>query len=218
MNQTRDHRPGQELVFFGKIAADVCHEMRNTLSIIAEYAGLAADLLAVDEHGACRDPVRVKELAASIVEKVRTGTQAMERFSRFAHSADVQTTSFDLAALAENMTALSQRRVALRGCRLQAQLPDGTISVRANPLSLQCAMLSAIELMLECQERDTLATIEVSAQGSMARITISGRARGSDNLSDRIAEVAAIMNVLEGTANASLETGILMLTLALPID
>ena len=141
----------------------------------------------------------------------------MERLSRVAHSADVQTTSFDLAALAENMTALSQRRVALSGCRLEVQLPDGTISVTANPLSLQCAMLSAIELMLDYQEKDTLATIQVSTQGSMARIMISGKARGSDNLSERIAEVSAIMDVFQGTANVSWETGILLLTLTLPI-
>ena len=143
----------------------------------------------------------------------------MERFSRIAHSADAETTSLDLAALTENMTAMSQRRVALSDCRLEVQLPDGTISVTANPLSLQCAMLSAIELMLEYQERDTLATIEVATQGNMAGITISGKARGSDNdsLSDQIAEVSAIMEVLQGTASASWETGILSLTLTLPI-
>jgi C4-dicarboxylate-specific signal transduction histidine kinase len=217
MNQTPNPRPGRESAFFRKIGADVSHEIRNTLSIIAEYAGLAADLLALDEDGRCRDPVRVKELAARIVEQVRAGTETMERFSRVVHAADEQTTSFDLAALTENVAALSRRRAAQSGCRLEVRLPHGKLSVRANPLNLQCVLLSAIELILECRERDTPATIEVSAQGSVAGITISGRARESGNLPDRIAEISAVMDLMQGTAKASWEAGILVLTLGLPI-
>ena len=36
----------EDLAFFGRIGADVSHDMRNVLSVIGEYAGLLDDLLA----------------------------------------------------------------------------------------------------------------------------------------------------------------------------
>ena len=220
MNDVPHHHIRAEgLAFFGRIGADVSHEMRNTLSIIGEYAGLLNDLLAMAERGKPPDYAKLKGLTTRIANQVRKGTEAMERFSRFAHAADEQPASCDLTVLAGNVAALAQRRVALAGCRLEVQLPDHMLPVAANPFTLQQAVFSAIELMLEFQETGELTTIKVVAEASAAVITISGNAPVTETrLSDRISQLTIIMKELHGSVNAYRAERVLSLALTVPIQ
>lgn len=213
----------EDLAFFGKIGADVSHEMRNVLSVIGEYAGLVDDLLASAGRRRKLDFEKLQKLAASITRQVKKGTATMERFSRFAHAADAETASFDLTALTENVTALAQRHVALAGCGLEADLPDEAIPVRANPFSLQRAVFATIELVLESLEKGASVTIRLVGQGPTALISVSGSATsggggGDDELSDRISQLSAVMNELKGSIETSRENGILSLILTIPIQ
>jgi len=207
------------LAFFGRVGADISHETRNTLSIIGEYAGLLNDLLAMAEKGKPPDYEKLKGISAKIAKQVRRGTESMERFSRFAHAADERAASCDLTALARNVAALAQRRVALAGCRLEVKLPDRMLPVAANPFILQQAVFSAIELMLEFQEAGAVVTIKVLAEASTAVITISGNApvAGSE-LADQVSQLTAIMKELQGSVDAHRAEGVLSLALSVPIQ
>ena len=216
MNEELHHRVREDdLAFFGRIGADVSHEMRNVLSVIGEYAGLLDDLLALAEGGTPADPAKLKTLAVSMTRQVRKGTEVMERFSRFAHAADGQTASFDLAALIENMAALAQRHATLAGCRLETELPDQPIPVRTNPFSLQHVIFSAIQMILESMEKGELVTIKPVAQEAAAAIFISGRTTGEG--SGRLAPLSAVMSELKGEIETSWAEGRLSLILTLPI-
>jgi len=218
MNEAPYHRHApQQLAFFGKIGADVSHEMRNVLSIIGEYAGLLADLLAAAEAGRPLDHARLKQLSDNIVGQVRKGTGTMERFSRFAHTTDEPTASFDLTALAEDVAALAQRHVALAGCKLEVQLPNRAIQVIGNPFGLQHAVFSAIGIMLELLEKGEPATLRLDTEGSMAVISISGNAAPGGDLSGRISQLSAAMSELKGTAGTSWKDKMLSLVLTVPI-
>jgi signal transduction histidine kinase len=209
----------EELAFFGRIGADVSHEMRNVLSVIGEYAGLLDDLLARAEDGSRLDGSKLKQVSVKLTKQVRKGTEVMGRFSRFAHATDEQTASFDLNALTGNMAALAQRHVTLAGCRLEAELPDEAIPVRANPFSLQRAVFSAIEVILESLEKGELITMKLVTQGPAAVISVSGSAAagGGGQLSDRMSQLSAVMNELEGSVEKSWTDGILSLLLTIPI-
>ena len=74
----RRHR-AQELAFFGEIGASVSHEMRNVLSVVAEYAGLLDDLLVGAEGGKPLDPVRLKKLATGITRQVAKGAEVARK-------------------------------------------------------------------------------------------------------------------------------------------
>lgn len=219
MNEELEHRlRREELAFFGKIGADVSHEMRNVLSVIGEYAGLLDDLLALAKGRKSLDHARLRELSAKIAAQVSKGTETMQRFSRFAHAADEHTASFDLTALAGNMTALARRHVTLSGCRLEAELPQEPIPLRASPFSLQYAVFSAIQLILEFLQKGELATISLVNQGPTAVISISGSAAGGNGSSAKTSQLSAVMNDLKGSMETSWADGILTVSLTVPIE
>ncbi len=207
----------EDLAFFGKIGADISHEMRNVLSIVGENAGLLDDQLALAETGAPLDYEKLKELSARITRQVTRGTQTMERFSRFAHAADEEAASSDLTAITETVAALAERHVVLAGCKLEADLPDEAIHVKANPFVLQHAVFSAIELILESLESGQVVTIKLASRGATAVLSVSGSATGAGELSGRISRLSAVINELEGSVETSWEDGVLSLILTIPI-
>jgi len=206
----------EELAFFGRIGADVSHEMRNVLSIVGENAGLLDDQLMLAESGNPLDCEKLKELSARITRQVARGTRTMERFSRFAHAADEETASSDLTAITRTVAALAERHVVMAGCKLEADLPDEAICVKANPFSLQHALFFAIELILESLENGRVVTIKLAGRGATAVMSVSGSAAGAGELSRRISRLSTVMNELEGSVETSCEDGVLSLALTIP--
>ncbi len=206
----------ENLAFFGKIGADVSHEMRNVLSIVGENAGLLDDQLALAGSAKALDYEKLKKLSQRITRQVTRGTKTMERFSRFAHAADEEAASSDLTAITETVAALAQPHVVLAGCKLEADLPNKAIHVKANPFSLQHAVFSAIELILESLENGQVVTIKLAGRGAAAVMSVSGSAAGAGELSGRISRLSAVINELEGSVETSWEDGVLSLILTIP--
>ena len=140
----------------------------------------------------------------------------MERFSRFAHAADEEAASSDLTAITETMAALAERHVVLAGGKLEVDLPDEAIHVKAKPFSLQHAVFSAIELILESLENGQVVTIKLAGRGATAVMSVSGSAAGAGELSGRISRLSAVINELEGSVETSWKDGVLSLILTVP--
>ena len=206
----------EDLAFFGRIGADVSHEMRNVLSVIGEYAGLLDDILTLAEGGKPLDNAKLKKLSTNITRRVRKGSETMERFSRFAHAAFEEAASSDLTALTKTVAALAERHVVLACCTLETDIPDKPIPVKANPFSLQHAVFSAIELILESLEDGQVLTIKLAGRGATAVIAVSGNAADTGELSGRISRLSAVISELEGSVETSWEDGVLTLTLTIP--
>ena len=206
----------EDLAFFGKIGADISHDMRNVLSIVGENAGLLDDQLALAESGKALDYEKLKKLSARITRQVTRGIRTMERFSRFAHAADEEAAYADLRAITETVAALAERHVVLAGCKLEADLTDEAIHVRANPFVLQHAVFSAIELVLEFQENGRVVTIKLAGRGATAVVSISGSAAGAGELSGRISRLSTVIDELGGSVETSWEDGVLSLILTIP--
>jgi signal transduction histidine kinase len=219
MNEEPRDLRDEELAFFGRVGADVTHDMRNVLSVIREYSGLLRDLIGAATRKKPLDSEQLRKLSESITRQVKKGTELMERFSRFAHAADEQTASFDLAALTGNTAALAQRSVKLARCTLNLDLPEEPIPVRSNPLSLQHAVFSGIQLILESAGEGEAVAISVARRAPAAVISIAGRAAGDGPPpSDRIDSMSHRMKELNGSVETSSDQGTLTVMLAIPID
>jgi signal transduction histidine kinase len=217
-DEPRDLRD-EELAFFGRIGADVTHDMRNVLSVIREYSGLLRDLISAATRRKPLDPEQLRKLSENITNQVRKGTELMERFSRFAHAADERIVSFDLAALTGNTAALAQRSVKLARCTLDLQVPDEPIPVRSNPLSLQHAVFSGIQLILEAAAEGEAVTVSVARRAPVAVISIAGRAAaGGPPPSDRIDRLLRRMQELDGSIEVGSDQGSPSVRLTIPID
>jgi C4-dicarboxylate-specific signal transduction histidine kinase len=219
MNEEPCRLREEELAFFGRVGADVTHDMRNVLSVIREYSGLLRDLLAAAKRRKPPDPDQLKRLSESITNQVRKGTEIMERFGRFAHATDEQTASFDLAALTRNTAALAHRPVKQAGCTLEADLPDEPIPVRSNPFSLQLALFSSIQLILGSVAAGEPITIKVAGHAPAAVISIGAKATADDGQAgDRIARLSDRMKELDGSVETSSDERMLSVNLTIPID
>jgi light-regulated signal transduction histidine kinase (bacteriophytochrome) len=218
MNENTDHHLREEnLAFFAKIGAGVSHEMRNVLSIVGEYAGLLSDLMAAAQRGKSVESAKLAKLAASITRQVKKGTEAMERFSRFAHAADQLMGPADLTALTQNTVALVQRHGDVPGCTLEVDLPETAIPTTTNPFSLQQAVFHSIQLMLQTAGENQPVAVQLTQPGPAAQISVSDNARDDGRLAGGISAVSVLMEELGGRAEATVADGRRSVTLTLPI-
>jgi signal transduction histidine kinase len=206
--------PERDLAFFGKVGADVSHDMRNVLSVINEYAGLLDDLIAGASRWRKLDHEKLRKLAESITRQVKRGTELMERLSRFSHTTDTPTASFDLAALAANVASLAQRRAKLAGCRLESELPEQPVNLTSNPFGVQHALFLAIEVVTGAVEKGETLALRLAAEGDSAVVTVSGPSPGLPAERDRSLEpLSELMSDLGGSVEASCENGVLSIVL-----
>jgi signal transduction histidine kinase len=209
----------EDLAFFGRIGADVSHELRNVLSIVGEHAGLLDDLLAMATRRKPLDTERVKKIAASIARQVQKGTGILDRFNTFAHAADEPSVSFDLTTLTGNMASLAQRRVTLAGGRLDTNLPREALPIRGNPFNVQHALFTALTLILESAETGTTISINLVAHASRAEITVTGETGDArDELSGRLDPLTTLVNDLGGSVDASSANGTATVTMTIPVE
>ena len=73
---------------FAKISASISHEIKNTLSIINENAGLLEDFAQMAEEGTGVAVERVRAVTKTIAKQVDRSNIIMKNLNRFAHSAD----------------------------------------------------------------------------------------------------------------------------------
>lgn len=208
----------KDLVFFGKMGANITHEMRNVLSIIGENAGLMEDLIAVAGRKG-PDCDRLEKVASSIIRNVQKGTEVMQRFSRFAHAADEQVTPFDLTSLTENIAALARKPVTQAGCSLDIEIPNKPIPIMANSFRMQYAIYFSIQLISEISdsEKDKSVRVKLEKQGQVAVVSIIGYAASHGEISNRISSISAIMDEMKGSIQTSFTDGMLSLILSIPI-
>jgi len=143
MGQKPDIIPETGLQFFGRISASISHEIKNVLAIVNENAGLLEDLTLMADRGKPIDPARLKIMAATLKKQVGRADGIIMNMNRLAHSIDQTVTTADLDQTIELAIALTARFAAMRGVKVDLQLP-------ANPLTIKTAPFYLMNLLWLC--------------------------------------------------------------------
>ena len=115
------------LQVFAKASAAISHEIKNTLSIINENAGLLDDLAAMAEQGEGVAAERVRAAAATIMKQVDRSNLIMKNLNRFAHSADTPLATANLSETLDLVVALTARQAAMKMIKVAVSCPPDLV-------------------------------------------------------------------------------------------
>jgi signal transduction histidine kinase len=124
---------GNGLRFFGRMSAAISHDLKNTLSIMNESAGLLEDLALLAEKGRALDPQRIQQLGAAIKRQIQRNDGIVRNMNRFAHSVDDPVKEIDLAASLETLLAICRRLTDARGVAVSVATSDPEVAVVTRP-------------------------------------------------------------------------------------
>ncbi len=142
----------QGLEFFGRVTANLSHEMKNCLAIMNEQTYLLKELLEMWDQGREQDLRRLGDLAGKIIERIQETDRVIKRLNTFAHSADEETRVLEAGRLLELVTQLYRRLAALKGLELEMNAPPGGLSLTANPFFLEAALFACLDAVCQASE------------------------------------------------------------------
>jgi hypothetical protein len=131
-----DRASVEGLKFFGRISASISHELKNTLSIMNESAGLLEDLALLAEQGKALEASRVKSLGSAIKRQIQRTDQIIRNMNRFSHTVDEPLKEIELVDFLEFILAVSRRLTAAKGVGITVQPKDQPLMVVTRPFFL----------------------------------------------------------------------------------
>ena len=173
------------LQFFGKISASISHEIKNTLAIINENAGLLEDFSLMADKGLPLDPARVKTLAGKIMAQIQRANGIVKKMNRFAHSVDDSVKTVDLKEILDFVATLSARLASMRGITLELKPATSRVTITTIPFFLENIIWLCLNISMDAVGREKTVGLvaEESEKGLRIRFTqLEGLA---DTLADR---------------------------------
>lgn len=149
------------VLVFAKISAAISHEIKNTLSIINENAGLLEDYAQMTEHSEGVAVERILAVTETIAKQVDRSNAIMKNLNCFAHSADTSLAHGNLEETLSLIVALTNHQAVMRNITTTLDCsPDIALSTYLLPFE------SLIFLTL-------LTLFEKSAEGSELNIKVT---------------------------------------------
>lgn len=166
---------------FGKISASISHEIKNTLSIINENAGLLDDFAQMSKEGGEGVSVeRVFTATRAIAKQVDRSNTIMKDLNRFAHSADSIPAHGNLEETLTLLVALSNRQAAMRNITVTLDCPpDITISTSL----IELESLIYLTLLTLYQKSAEGSVLSIKATHGAPSITLCFNAANISDLS-----------------------------------
>jgi C4-dicarboxylate-specific signal transduction histidine kinase len=159
------------LAFFGRISANVSHEIKNHLAVINELGGLLQDLSVMAQKDGPLDPVRVENLAGNITSQVAQSDNVVKAFNYFSHSVDRITASVDLDELAQKMVIITRRLAAVKGVELTYD-PEAKehLSIITNPFLLEQLYHFCLEHLISENKSGLKISVQTARNGKNGKL------------------------------------------------
>jgi len=177
----------KEIGFMGKVTASLSHEIKNTLAIINESAGLMGDLLRKDAPEDWPQYSRLANLLASIEDQVQRSADIVKRLNQFAHSMDKSLAELDLNETVRQTVILAQRFAILRRVNLETQLEPKPLHLQSDPFRLLYVIFGFIERAINCSPREAEVRVKTERSGEMFQVTVTDQGTfEADNLRELV--------------------------------
>ena len=163
----------KEIAFMGKVTASLSHEIKNTLAIINESAGLMGDLLGKDAPEDWPAYSRLTNLLASIEEQVQRSADIVKRLNQFAHTMDKSLADLDLNETVRQTAILAQRFATLRRVNLETQLASNPLYLQSDPFRLLYVIFGFIERAINCSPRESEVSVQTEQSGEMLQVMVT---------------------------------------------
>ncbi len=202
--------------FTGQITASVTHELSNVLGTIEQVIGLIDDLALTEPVQAAGLTDRLVSVVGRIENQTQRGTELVRRLNKFAHLSDAAVSDGDLAALVENITALSQRFAGLKKVHLTANGLGEPLAITTDWLATAQVVFRCIQLAIQNAEQDDTIEIRLAPDADGAVISVeSPREVSSDpGLTDH--ETALLAKKLGARLTGTSDEDRFAITLRLP--
>lgn len=144
------------VLVFAKISAAISHEIKNTLSIINENAGLLEDYAQMAEQTGGLPLDRVLSITQTIAKQVERSNIIMKNLNRYAHSGDTSLAHANLLETLSLVTALASRQAAMNEINTTVECP-ADIAICTHLISLESLIyLTLLTLYEDCAAGSTV--------------------------------------------------------------
>lgn len=159
---------------FSKISATVSHEIKNTLSIINENAGLLNDfaMMAGEEGGVPSG--QVYSATATIAKQVTRSNTIMLNLNRFSHSGDTPVSQANLQEILQLMVALTSRQAASKSVSVTTHCP-GDITITTSLLPLEALLFFVLNNLYDIASGGATLCIEATVSGAEVQINFTDK-------------------------------------------
>ena len=160
MTENENVMAKEGIQFFGRISASATHEIKNTLAIINESAGLLSDLsLMAEKKGHPLSLERINDISQRLIRQVQRADLVLKKMNRFSHSADLPAEIADLEKTIIFVMDLASRLVERQGTVLEIISPVSPIMVSTNLFFLENMIWRAIETACHAADHEKKVTI-----------------------------------------------------------
>ena len=163
----------KEIAFMGKVTASLSHEIKNTLAIINESAGLMGDLLRKDAPEDWPQYSRLTGIVTLLEEQVQRSADIVKRLNQFAHSMDKSVADLDLNETVRQTAILAQRFATLRPVNLETILDSNPLQIHSDPFRTLYIIFGFIERAINCSPKQAKVTVKTCRSGEMFQVTVT---------------------------------------------
>ena len=204
------------LQFFGEMSASISHEIKNVLAIVNENAGLLEDFTLLADRGKLIDPARLKMMAQTVKKQVGRAGGIIQNMNRLAHSIDQAITTVDLVQTIELTIALTARFAAMRGVKVDLQLPEGPVTIATAPFFLMNLLCLCLDFSMSASGDEKRVELVVEETENSVRIGFRRLAGLTEELmktfpSDREKNLLAVLEADLTVEHASEEIALRLL-------
>lgn len=166
------------LFFFGKITANMTHEIKNVLAVINEISGLFSDLCAAAERGRPLDPAQISRLSGKMGNQIQRADAVVKKLNRFAHSIDSECQEMGLLDILEFFCAITRRLSEQKNISVSVAQNPAAGSCALDPYGLMLILFLALEIIWKAADKGSAITISARQEADGAVVSFSGPLSG----------------------------------------